>query len=124
MSTTQEAPIHEDLGHLVQENLIREQTEQLTSVITSPGFISVLEELHATPEAERRQRAAELASVEELERRGVVAPEGLRFTTRRFEDPADGVLSAGDLKLQRGDIDPRMGVCASVGWIVCVSYGN
>lgn len=124
MSITRDAAPQEDLGHVVQEHLIREQTEQLTSVITSPGFISVLEELHATPEAERRQRAVELASVGELERRGVVAPEGLRFTTRQFEDPADGVLSAGDLKLQRGDLDPRMGVCASVGWIVCVSYGN
>src|SRR5262245_58515967 len=64
-----------------------EFASKLNRVVTSPQFMDLIGELAALPEDQRKERAAQLASVDTLRNRGVPIPEGLRLSTRFFESP-------------------------------------
>ncbi|UOE36835.1 hypothetical protein MTP16_25735 (plasmid) [Hymenobacter monticola] len=61
--------------------------QDLGKVVSHPQFQSIVQELEETPAPQRRSKAKQLASVDELKRRGIPVPSTMRFTTRMFENP-------------------------------------
>jgi hypothetical protein len=100
-------------------------TDQLARIVSHPGFTELVKEIEEAPDGDRMAAAQRLATVQELERRGVEAPEGLRITTRYFEDP-DSQLR-GDIATDQSGThsDVASGtLCTSLGFFACVSYGE
>ena len=65
---------------------VREQLADLAQVVSNPQFTAIINEIEQAPEAERVDTASRLASVAELEARGIPIPQGMRVTTRWFEN--------------------------------------
>lgn len=109
----------------VNREAVTAQIDQFIDVIGSDGFIEYVNDIAARPTySERRDWTAKTAHLSTLEAYGVPTPAGLRLTTREFEMPDDGRASTSPLVRVRPNLDPRMGFCASVGYISCVSYGG
>ncbi len=111
-----------------QRGVAREQIENLVEVVTRSEFTSLLHEIENAPEADRPEVAQRLATVSTLRERGLPIPEGLRITTRVFENPDDPrtvATSIVDDRSPEGIARQASGgtICVSVGEIVCVSYG-
>lgn len=114
-----------DVRHRMNQSILTQQIDEFIGVISSEGFVQFINDVAELPTySERRAAMAERANLETLQQYSVPTPEGLRLTTREFEIPEDGKLAASPLVQIRPGTDPRMGACVSVGWIVCVSYGN
>src|SRR3546814_1440092 len=64
---------------------IRKQIEALNAIVADPALLTMLRDIHAAPEHERRAVATKLANLQSLRDRGLNAPEGMRVTTRYFE---------------------------------------
>ncbi|MGW6544108.1 hypothetical protein ACWGBH_14820 [Streptomyces massasporeus] len=100
----------------------------LAEVASHPEFTRMLREIEQVPEAERLAKATELASVDELAKRGIPIPEGFRLTTRFFENPESAVRGDAAITLPEptAGVDPeaRATVCGSIGYIVCGSVGG
>jgi hypothetical protein len=116
----------------MQEDLspdhIREASEALIRVVTSPQYLTVAAEINSMPPDERHQATMELMTVEGLRSRGLQVPDGLRISPRWFEPPEAGLLAESAEVLAHGATnpnDPSGGTtCVSVGEIVCVSHGT
>lgn len=104
---------------------LSEQTKLLSQIATHPVLRRMLSEIEQAPPQDRLATAERLASVEALAGEGVEIPEGLRITTRYFENPDS--LVRGDIMMNpKADSFEAAGggtLCVSVGEIVCVSYG-
>jgi hypothetical protein len=104
---------------------IEEQTRRLNQVWTHPRFIELIQDLEETPENERPEVARRLVTRDELDRRGIPIPPGVRITTRWFEDPRAQTLES-PLVDSGPDIGPRrppINICVSAGFYVCASCG-
>lgn len=104
---------------------MRQQIELLSQIATHPALRQILTQIQEAPPQDRLATAERLASIEQLEAQGVNIPEGLRVTTRYFEDP-DALLRADVMVKPTAEQFLRSGggtLCVSVGEIVCVSYG-
>jgi hypothetical protein len=103
------------------------EIETLAKLTASPQFLSLIEEIQYASEPERLVAARRLATVDELHRRGVPIPEGTRFTTRYFENRPDGTRGIEQLIDTTEAAADEIGtwtLCASVGYIVCVTVGH
>lgn len=111
--------------HYPESDLIRKQTEFLSEIATHPALRQILTEIEQEPPENRLATAERIASVEALEAQGVNIPEGLRITTRYFEN--SDTLVRGDVIINptaETFLESARGtLCVSVGEIVCASYG-
>ncbi|MYS24722.1 hypothetical protein GA0115240_16804 [Streptomyces sp. DvalAA-14] len=107
---------------------MREASEQLIRVVTSPEYLELAAEINALPVDERFEATAERLTPEALRTRGLELPEALRISPRWFEPPTAGVLTADDVLAHGANVAapvaPGGTLCVSVGEIVCVSYGS
>jgi hypothetical protein len=106
----------------------REQIESLVDVVTRAEFTDLLRAIENAPEADRPEVAQQVATVSALRERGIPIPEGLRITTRVFENPDDPrTIATSTVDDRRPEAAAREAgggtVCVSVGEILCVSYG-
>jgi hypothetical protein len=110
-----------------------QQAAALVAVTTSPAFLEILHEIEAEPEAQRMQKAQQLATVDTMRARGIPVPAGVRLTTRYFEDPAATQINAQLVSGGPAESAPIVGgpsprpsaaVCVSGGFFVCVSVGR
>lgn len=114
-----------DIRHRMNKELITSQIDQFIDVIGTEEFVTFINDIAALPTySERRKTMAERANLDTLGEYGVTLPDGLRLTTREFEVPEDGHAAKTPLVQVRPGTDPRMGACASIGYIICASYGN
>jgi hypothetical protein len=112
---------------------VQQQIDDLAQVVRHPQFSALIMEIQGTPEEERAETASRLASISELEERGIPIPQGLRITTRWFEKP-ELERGQGERLLAEATVDRRrttppegseeLTVCGSVGYIVCGSVGG
>lgn len=102
---------------------LKQQAATLSDVVRHPGFVSIVQELEDTPPEQRDAKAAELASIDNLRARGVPIPEGMRLTTRWFENPEEGAKSDGEL-VGHAEQVPGLTICGSLGWFLCISVGS
>jgi hypothetical protein len=73
---------------------LAQQVQKLNEAVTHPAFLEMLEEISKLPEDERFKAASERGTPEALARRGVPLPDGMRVTTRYFEDPQSRFLGS------------------------------
>jgi hypothetical protein len=110
---------------------VQRQIEELASVASHPQFVALVNEIEEAPEEQRAEVASRLASLPELESRGIPIPQGMRLTTRWFEK-LELDRGTGERLLADSTVDRRLGppgedqltVCGSVGYIVCGSVGG
>lgn len=106
---------------------VRDASEQLIRVVTSPEYLALAAEINALPVDDRFEATAARLTPEALRERGLEIPEALRISPRWFEPPTAGALSADDVlahALATAPISTAPTLCVSVGEIVCVSYGS
>ena len=104
---------------------LRAASEALVKVVTSPQYLAIAAEINALPEEEREAATLRLLTVDALRERGLEVPEGLRISPRWFEPPEVGLASDTAEVLAHNSVPvPPPTVCVSVGFIVCVSYGQ
>lgn len=114
-----------EIRNSVNKQEISKQIDAFIEVISSEGFLDYVNSIGDLPTyTSRREETARTANLQTLEDRGVLTPAGLRLTTREFEFPADGRASRSPLVQVRPGLDPRMGFCVSIGYIVCASFGG
>lgn len=113
---------------------VEEQITDLSKVVSHPQFIALLTEIEEAPEEERVDVASRLASVAELEARGIPIPQNMRLTTRWFEnvelDRGRGERLLAEATADRRRTIPPGGeeipihVCGSLGQWVCGTVGT
>jgi hypothetical protein len=107
---------------------VRDASEQLIRVVTSPEYLELAAEINALPVEDRLTATAERLTPEALRERGLELPEALRISPRWFEPPQDGVLTADEVLAHTASavapIQKGGTLCVSVGEVVCVSYGS
>jgi hypothetical protein len=104
---------------------IRDASEKLIEVVTSPEYLELAAEINALPVADRFEAISERLTPGALRARGLELPEELRISPRWFEPPQAGVLTADDvLAHTAAPVAPVSGLCVSLGEIICVSYGS
>ena len=109
---------------------IANQVEKLNRVASDPSFLQLLEQLQTTEPRERSRFVATKMSPRALTRQGIPLPEGMRITTRYFEEPKAPVLKAKRIGLPerigaRPSVEPlAASICVSIGVVVCVSVGG
>lgn len=112
---------------------IAELSDRLNRVTTHPVFLQLLKQLQDTPPDQRKQFVRDRMNTKALAAAGVPTPEGLRSVVRVFEDPAAAVITSEATQLEapaaegsRAVAEEAIGgtLCASAGFIVCVSYGE
>ncbi|WP_328914123.1 MULTISPECIES: hypothetical protein [unclassified Streptomyces] len=108
---------------------VRDASEQLIRVVTSPEYLALAAEINALPVDDRFEATAARLTPEALRERGLEIPEALRISPRWFEPPTAGALSAEDVLAHSNTtttapISTAPTLCVSVGEIVCVSYGS
>lgn len=107
---------------------IREYANNLGDILSSPGFLEIVEELETAPQAERPEILDRVASVEAFRDRGIPTPEGLRVAPRVFEDPNAAWQTKEyqpfDVEGLKTQPTPEAGFCVSFGIYLCASYGN
>jgi len=109
----------------VRTERIQKQIDELTKVVASPEFIEMVAELEAAPEDERYDLVRAFADRKTLAKHGVGMSDEFRITTRVFEEPEVGRTKVGESPSRdRPHGYPMMGFCGSVGFFVCVSYGD
>ena len=118
---------------MANKQKIAELSSQLNQVIAHPEFIGLLEELESLPAESRKQFVRERMNVNALKEKGVPVRPELRSVVRVFENPNAAVINS-EAVFTSGSATPRMEAdsmeavggtaCASVGYIVCVSYGE
>jgi hypothetical protein len=115
----------DEIRHRVNKETVTTQIDEFIEVISSDGFLDYVNGVGELPTySERRAHTSATASVPTLRSYGVPTPDGLRLTTREFELPEDGLASATPLVQVRPGLDPRMGFCVSIGYIICASFGG
>ncbi len=115
----------EEIRTRMNKEAVTAQIDEFIEVISSSGFIDFVNDIAAQPTYDaRRELMAENAHLGTLEEYGVPVPDGLRLTTREFEMPQDGKAAQTPLVKVTPGLDPRMGACVSIGYIVCASYGS
>ena len=115
----------DEIRHRVTKETVTKQIDEFIEIIASDAFIDYVNDIAELPTySERREYTAATATLSTLEQRGVPTPEGLRIATREFEMPEDGRAAASPLVQVRPRTDPRMGFCASIGYILCASFGG
>ncbi|MHA6757810.1 hypothetical protein [Streptacidiphilus sp. PAMC 29251] len=100
---------------------VREASEQLIRVVTSPQYLEMAAEINALPQEDRFEATKTLLTVDALRARGLDIPESLRISPRWFEPPQVGLVTADDVLAHQA---PGSTTCISVGEIVCVSHGS
>jgi len=115
-------------GEIVPEVPTEEMIQRLARTVTHPEFQKLIREIEERPEAERRAFAECVATPEEFAKRGIPVEEGFRVTTRYFEAPnasSTTLTKIYDEPTGKRPVGLRRGtLCVSVGFIVCVSYGD
>jgi hypothetical protein len=109
----------------------REQIERLVEIVSRSEFTDLIAEIENASEEDRAEVAQSLANVVAFRERGIPVPEGLRVTTRVFENPDDprtittSIVDDRSPAARRPPADEVRGaLCASVGVVVCASYGE
>ncbi len=106
----------------------QEAIEAIAAIASHPEFTNLIREIEAQPESDRRHYAECVATVEEFAKRRIPTPKGLRVTTRYFEAPGASTTEMVKLSDRLGEPVAagrlRASVCASVGFVVCVSVGT
>ena len=117
---------------MANKQKIAELSSQLNQVVAHPEFISLLEELESLPAESRKQFVRDRMNVNALKQKGVPVRPELRSVVRVFENPNAAVISSEAI-FTSDSATPRIAesmdavggtACASVGYIVCVSYGE
>lgn len=114
----------------VREDDIRDQVTTLGEIVSNPKFVNILEELEEASAEERPHVLRRIASVDTFREYGIPTPEGLRVAPRVFEKTDAATRTGEYAPYESGDVmqttapAPMMGLCASVGFYVCVSYGR
>jgi hypothetical protein len=109
---------------------VREHIQTLAGLVAQPQFATLLEEIEKAPEDDRPEVAQRLATVSALRERRIPVPEGLRITTRVFENPDDPRILATSIVDDRAPgaaadlVAARPTLCVSIGFIVCVTIGD
>ncbi|WP_347138856.1 hypothetical protein [Paracoccus sp. SSK6] len=75
---------------------MKEMTDSIIDAITSEPFLKRMEEIRKLPMEERLMRARDILSVDGLREAGVSMPEGMRISSRYFEEDL-GVLEFGNV---------------------------
>jgi len=115
----------DEIRNRINKETITKQIDEFIEIISSDGFIDYVNTIRELPSyTERRDYTANTATVATLQEYKVPTPSSLRLTTREFEIPADGRTSGSPLVQIRPGLDPRMGFCVSIGWIICLSFGG
>lgn len=102
---------------------VRTASEALIDVITSPQYLGVAAEINALPEEEREAATFRLLTVDELRKRGLQIPDGLRVSPRWFEPPEAGRDADSAEVLAHDAAAAGDTWCVSVGVIACISHG-
>jgi hypothetical protein len=104
---------------------VSEQTALLAQIATHPAVRRIIHEIEQAPAQDRLATAERVATVQALEADGLDVPDGLRVTTRYFEDPSTLLRGEVVVKPTAEMFAESAGgtLCVSVGEIVCVSYG-
>ena len=116
---------------MANKQKIAELSSHLNQVVAHPEFIGLLEELESLPAEGRKQFVRERMNVNALKQKGVPVRPELRSVVRVFENPNAAVINS-EAVFTSDSATPRMEsmeavggtACASVGFIVCVSYGE
>lgn len=114
----------DEIRHRVNKETMTKQIDEFIDIISTDGFLDYVNGIAAMPTySQRREYTAKTANLATLREYGVPTPDGLRLTTREFETPEDGRMASTPLVRVRPGTDPRMGLCASIGYIICISFG-
>jgi hypothetical protein len=119
---------------MANKQKIAELSSQLNQVVAHPEFIGLLEELEGLPAESRKQFVRERMNVNALKQKGVPVRPELRAVVRVFENPHAAVINS-EAVFTSDSATPRMEeesmdlaragtLCASLGFILCVSYGE
>lgn len=115
----------EEVRNRINKEAVTKQINEFIDIISTDGFLDYVNDIAQLPTySQRREYTAETANLGTLVDRKVPTPEGLRLTTREFEVPEDGQAANSPLVQVRPGLDPRMGWCVSIGYILCGSYGG
>ena len=111
----------------------RETIEKLVQIVSQPEFTALLREIEDAPEDSQAENAQQLATVSEFRKRGLPIPEGLRVTTRVFENPDDPRILATSIVdessrgtvpvAEAGNITACISVGVGTGFTLCASVG-
>lgn len=71
------------------------EIQVLSELIAHPEMQRITDEILAAPESERLELVNKIATPEALAARGIPVPEGVKITTRYFEDPPTGAVVDG-----------------------------
>lgn len=115
----------------IDPEVLGERVRVISALAADPVFAQLVREIDDAPEDTRMDTAERLSRVEVLRERGLTVPEGLRLTTRYFEDPAQNVY--GSLLVDRPSDEAasepektlfELHVCVSLGYFACVTVGH
>lgn len=103
----------------------KELISSLVETITHPSFTQFVSDIENHPSESRSEFAEKISTIVELEKRGVPIDKNFRICVRTFEDPSNPI-SSFDYKPEgfEGSNSTNKGtICASVGYVACLSYG-
>jgi hypothetical protein len=97
-------------------------SQELSTTVMHPEFLKAIEEISSLPEAQYSQAVFTQLTPQALAARGVPIPEGLRVSTRYFENPDDRTLSATELGT--GESDMTGGLTSGTSFFnLCLTIG-
>ena len=70
---------------MLDVNRLRQITDSMIAVLTSPPFVEAMRTMKTTPENQRLKVGAQILTSEALRARGVPIPPDMRITSRYFE---------------------------------------
>jgi hypothetical protein len=104
-------------------------SQELSAAVMHPEFLKALEEVLSLPEAQRSQAVFTQLAPQALAARGVPVPQGMRVSTRFFENPDDRTMSAAGVEMVEPDVadvlppSPPNGVLPPTRYNVCITLG-
>lgn len=76
---------------------LKERTDEILRSATSPEFLAQLEEVRSAPKEQRIDEAAKRLTPDAMRKAGVNLPEGVRISSRYFEEGEDFDIELGDI---------------------------
>ncbi len=76
----------------IDATAVKKEMDVMVNMITHPAFVDAMKTLKSTPPAQRREVGKKILTVENLKKKGVDIPKGMRLTTRYFEPGRPGIL--------------------------------
>jgi hypothetical protein len=79
-------------NELIDATKVRKEMECMIDMITHPAFVAAMKLMKETPISGRQELGKKTLTVKALKAQGVKLPEGMRVTTRYFEQGRPDVL--------------------------------